>query len=140
MRRRRQLIMLGAVALGLAAGVIPSEGPAQQEMPCAEETRTLCADVQPGGGRILQCLTANEGKLSQACTHRIQDLQTMASGPLGACREDWVANCYHPRASTSRQAVIQCLQAHQAKVSASCQNALHGGSGKPGQSPRGTTP
>jgi hypothetical protein len=138
MQRRRQLIMLGAVALGLAAGVIPSEGPAQQEMPCAEETRTFCADVQPGGGRILQCLKANEGKLSQACTHRIQDLQTMVGGPLGACRDDWVANCYHPRASTSRQAVVQCLQAHQAKVSAGCQKALQGGSKKAGQ-PQSTT-
>jgi hypothetical protein len=140
MQRRRHLIMLGAVALGLAAGVIPSEGQAQQEMPCAEETRTFCADVQPGGGRILQCLTANEGKLSQACTHRMQDLQAVVSGPMGVCRDDWVTHCYHPRASTSRQAVIQCLQAHQAKLSVGCQKALHGGSGKAGPSPTGRTP
>ena len=89
----------------------------------------LCADVQPGGGRILQCLRNNESKLSLACAKRVRDLQEAASGPLGACREDWVAYCYHPRASTDRQAILQCLQAHQAEVSVGCQKALQGTSG-----------
>ena len=124
----RCFLLPGAVAFGLLCGVLTSAVRAE-DVPCTEEIRTLCADVQPGGGRILQCLKTNESKLSPACTGRVNDLQEFVSGPLGACRDDWAALCYHPRASTSRQAMIQCLQANQAKVSAGCQKALREGTG-----------
>jgi hypothetical protein len=111
-----------------------------QEMPCTEEIRAYCADVQPGGGRILQCLKNNEAKLSPACMQRFNDLQEAVSGPMGACRDDWVAYCYHPRASTERQAMIQCLQANQMKVSAGCQKALQGVEGTQRKRTRGAMP
>jgi hypothetical protein len=98
--------------------------------------RTLC-DVS-GSGRILQCLRPTV-KLSPACTGRVNDLQEFVSGPLGACRDDWAALCYHPRVSTGRQEMIQCLQAQQAKVSGGCQKALQTVSGQR-QRTRGTTP
>ena len=134
----RRFVCSGAVALGLFGACISGEVRAQ-EIPCTEEIRTLCADVQPGGGRILQCLKTNESKLSPACTGRVNDLQEFVSGPLGTCRDDWAALCYHPRVSTGRQEMIQCLQAQQAKVSAGCQKALQTVSGQR-QRTRGTTP
>jgi hypothetical protein len=134
----RRFVFSGAVALGFL-GVCISGEVRGQEIPCTEEIRALCPDVQPGGGRILQCLKTNEAKLSPACTGRVNDLQETVSGPLGACRDDWVAYCYHPRASTGRQEMIQCLQVHQAKVSAGCKKALQKVSGKR-QQPRGTIP
>jgi hypothetical protein len=138
MNMPRRFVCSGAVALGLLGACISGEVRAQ-EIPCTEEIRTLCAGVQPGGGRILQCLKTNESKLSPACTGRVNDLQETVSGPLGACRDDWAALCYHPRVSTGREAILQCLQANQPKVSSSCQKALQGVSGKR-QQPRGTTP
>jgi len=138
MKWPRQILGLGA-ALGLLVAAIPSGGQ-MQEMPCTEEIRAYCAGVQPGGGRILQCLKANESKLSPACMQRMHDFQDAVSGPMGACRDDWVAYCYHPRASTERQAMIQCLQANQVKVSAGCQKALQGVGDKQRQRTRGTMP
>jgi hypothetical protein len=35
---------------------------------CGEDARALCADVPPGGGRIMQCLAAQAASLSPACT------------------------------------------------------------------------
>jgi hypothetical protein len=134
----RRFLLPGAIACGLLFGGLPYAARAQ-EIPCTEEIRTLCADVQPGGGRILQCLSANEAKLSPACTGRVRDLQEFLSGPVGACRDDWAAYCYHPRASTSRQAIIQCLQANRAQVSAGCQKALKSASSTR-QQPRGMVP
>ena len=120
-----QEIPCAVVALAFGFGMIPSEAQAQ-EMPCSEEIQKFCASVEPGGGRILQCLIANESKLSSACMQRMHDFQDAVSGPMGACRDDWVALCYHPRASTERQAMTDCLRAHEKKVSAGCRKALQG--------------
>ncbi len=133
-----QIIGLGAV-LGVLVAAPPSDGQ-MQEMPCTEEIRAYCADIQPGGGRILQCLKDNESKLSSACMQRMHDIQEFVSGPMGACRDDWVAYCYHPRASTERQGMIQCLQTNQAKVSSGCQKALQGIEGTQRKRTKGTMP
>jgi hypothetical protein len=122
-------LFFGAVAVGFL-GLSISAVVYAQEMPCTDEIRTLCADVQPGGGRIMQCLKDNEVKLSKACAQRLHDLQGTMSGPLAACRDDWVAYCYHPRTSTSQQEMIQCLQANLPNVSTGCQKALQGAGGK----------
>jgi hypothetical protein len=34
---------------------------------CSTEQQTLCADVPPGGGRILSCLAENAPRLSPVC-------------------------------------------------------------------------
>ncbi len=34
---------------------------------CGADIRKLCADVQPGGGRIAQCMKARDSELSPAC-------------------------------------------------------------------------
>ena len=39
----------------------------------------LCHDVQPGGGRILTCLSASAEKLSPACRSALPDAQALAS-------------------------------------------------------------
>ena len=128
MTKPRLLIGFGVMALGLAGGALPPAG-AAEEMPCTQEIQTWCADVQPGGGRLLACLKAHEATLSPACMQRMQDFATTLSGPLGVCRDDWVAYCYHPRGAQGETA-LQCLQANQAQVSAGCHKALEGVGGK----------
>jgi hypothetical protein len=141
MNRPWHIIWLGLLALGLVVDAAPSQAQTQ-EMPCTDEIRQYCADVQPGGGRVLQCLKANESKLSPACMRRIDDLQATFNTPVGAaCRDDWAALCYHPRASADRQAMAQCLQANVTKVSAGCQKALQEAGGmQQRQRSRGMTP
>lgn len=34
---------------------------------CKADAQKLCANVQPGGGRILKCMRAQQGQLSDAC-------------------------------------------------------------------------
>jgi Cysteine rich repeat len=34
---------------------------------CAADTRSLCGDTPPGGGRIIRCLARNASQLSPQC-------------------------------------------------------------------------
>ncbi len=38
---------------------------------CHDDIQTLCKDVKPGGGRIVQCLRQHEGELAPACREHI---------------------------------------------------------------------
>jgi hypothetical protein len=40
---------------------------------CKTEIQTLCSDVEPGEGRILDCLGQQEEKIGQACKQAIAD-------------------------------------------------------------------
>jgi hypothetical protein len=46
---------------------------------CRTDYERLCHDVQPGGGRILGCLSASAEKLSPACRAALPDAQALAS-------------------------------------------------------------
>lgn len=53
---------------------VQAAGRAVQEA-CAADTRTHCADVQPGGGRILQCFREKYRQLSPLCKVALADLR-----------------------------------------------------------------
>lgn len=38
---------------------------------CKADSEKLCKGIQPGGGRILQCLKQHEGELSPACKEKM---------------------------------------------------------------------
>ena len=38
---------------------------------CQADVRKLCANVQPGGGRLLQCLQQNAANVSLPCTEKL---------------------------------------------------------------------
>jgi hypothetical protein len=64
-------IMLGALmtlafdGLPAAAQTAPPSG--RVRAACAADIRALCAGVQPGGGRIRQCMREKRDQLSQGC-------------------------------------------------------------------------
>ncbi|WP_244547229.1 cysteine rich repeat-containing protein [Bradyrhizobium sp. Gha] len=70
-----------ATAAAPAAGAVPPAPPAamvlrplrpREELlivrsACGADIRSLCAGVQPGGGRVVQCIAGNAASLSPAC-------------------------------------------------------------------------
>ncbi len=70
--------VLGALSLALLAFAQPAAAMDEQVvMYCKEDVARLCAGVQPGGGRILQCLKAHKEEMSVGCA---QGLATMKKG------------------------------------------------------------
>ena len=51
---------------------------------CMTDFEQLCRDVQPGGGRILGCLSANAGKLSPSCRSALPQAQALAAQATAA--------------------------------------------------------
>jgi Cysteine rich repeat len=44
---------------------------------CRADIESKCANIQPGQGRIAQCLASNKSSLSQTCTQALTDVGAM---------------------------------------------------------------
>jgi hypothetical protein len=60
-----RLSLAGATALVLAVGAVQAQP--RRLAACQSDLQTLCAGIQPGGGRIAQCLKAHADQVSQGC-------------------------------------------------------------------------
>jgi hypothetical protein len=40
---------------------------------CEADLRAFCSDIQPGGGRLLQCIEKNDAKVSKRCKQAMKD-------------------------------------------------------------------
>jgi hypothetical protein len=40
---------------------------------CRDDLKTYCSDVQPGEGRLLQCLDKNDAKVTKRCKQALKD-------------------------------------------------------------------
>jgi Cysteine rich repeat len=69
------------------ATIVPTlalAAPAQLAGACKTDLQTLCAGVQPGGGRIRDCMKEHRVQLSTACKISLADRMLEHSGQRGA--------------------------------------------------------
>jgi hypothetical protein len=71
-----------AVVVLVPSAAVAEPGPMQSA--CRSDLRTLCAGVQPGGGRIRDCMKEHRSQLSSACKIAIADRMLEHSGQHGA--------------------------------------------------------
>lgn len=70
MRIMASVLVLSVLTIPALAADPPRPGGPVFEA-CKADIASLCAGIQPGGGRIKECLRANRDKLSEGCKSAI---------------------------------------------------------------------
>jgi hypothetical protein len=121
------LTVAGLCAAGLTAAALFAPGAvAAEQRPgrdvCRADVERLCKDVQPGGGRVAQCLKDNEASVSPACKERMAKVSERMQAFNQACKGDVEQYCKNVQPGQGR--MMRCLHDNQAKLSASCKEQL----------------
>ncbi|MFL5309943.1 MAG: cysteine rich repeat-containing protein [Myxococcales bacterium] len=90
------------------------------EHPCKEDAARLCQGVEPGEGRILQCLKQHEADLSPACKQKRDSFRERMQEIRAACEEDARKFCAGVQPGGGR--IASCLQQHESDLSEACRN------------------
>jgi hypothetical protein len=68
--RITQFVIVAAIA---AVPSFAQAEPGPRRGACMQDVKTLCAGVQPGGGRIRECIREHRAQLSQDCKMAIAE-------------------------------------------------------------------
>lgn len=87
--------------------------------PCAQDVKTLCAGIEPGQGRIKQCLKSKKDQVSQACKDRFKSKIKLAKVN---CQQDIENLCAGIKPGQGR--IARCLRSNKASLSAQCRSTF----------------
>ena len=73
------LIMATLFGVPAAFAQQPGEAAAKFRAACGQDFRRFCTGVQPGGGRVVQCLLARRGELSAPCRSVFAEMRATAA-------------------------------------------------------------
>lgn len=108
---------------------------------CRVDMQALCANVERGKGKKMQCLVENRAKASPECQAAMGGIQDRMAdraarkdgnkegqrgakgGRLAACRTDLATHCSDASKGGGR---MQCLRQNEAKLSPECSTTLQG--------------
>ena len=114
------------LAFALAAAPVAARGgfSASQRQACAADFQKLCADVMPGGGRIVTCLREHAASLSEACRAAIDEAAAERDAKRKACEADYRKFCADVAPGGGE--IVKCLKTHTDQLDAACRNVISG--------------
>ena len=86
--------------------------------PCSDDVAKFCKDVQPGGGRIAQCLKQHEQELSPACKQHAVEVKKRGKEFRAACEDDVLKLCKDVKRGDGR--IMNCLKQHEQELTPDC--------------------
>ena len=119
-------VLVTCTAVGLIG---PTTGAAQEPMgrgACRADVEKLCKGVEPGQGRILQCLQNNEAQVSAACKEQLTQMREHMRGRMEefsqACQSDVQRYC--TGMTPGQRRIADCLKENEANLSQACRDEL----------------
>jgi len=119
------IAMLFAVFAAVAQTNSPTPGAAgggKFHAACGEDVRRFCVGVQPGGGRLVQCLSSHTTELSAACGNIIAAAGRGGGKLRAVCDQDVRRFCVGMQPGGGR--LVQCLSSHTTELSPACGNTI----------------
>jgi len=92
---------------------------------CAEDVTKYCKEIVPGGGRVTNCLKANEAGLSAACREEQQAMLWRTRRAPDECADDVIEFCANVRPVDRR--IVRCLLQNEKALSNECRKRLNPG-------------
>jgi Cysteine rich repeat len=99
---------------------------------CGQDLQRFCNGVQPGEGRLIQCLASHRSELSSECISRLT--ARPALGVRMDCGEDLQRFCNGVQPGEGR--LIRCLSSHRSELSSACTARVAGARPVVGETPR----
>ncbi|MGD0231830.1 MAG: cysteine rich repeat-containing protein [Syntrophorhabdales bacterium] len=120
-RREIRLLALTVVAMCLVA-VTGFAVFAQQSGPCMGDIERYCRGVEPGGGRIGECLVLHKEELTPGCKFHMAEVAEQIKEVHQACKDDVMWFCGGVQPGGGR--IAQCLKANRERLSMGCKVKL----------------
>jgi hypothetical protein len=102
----------------IALGAVVASAAGAAEHPCKADAEKFCAGVQPGQGRIVQCLAQHEADLSPECKQKRDSFREQMEEVREACEGDVKKFCSGVQPGGGR--IARCLQQHRNELSDAC--------------------
>ena len=113
----RRIAITSSLFLGIALLLPSSMASAELTGACLKDAKAMCPGVEPGGGKIRECLKTHIKDLSDEC----KDVLVKAVN-VKACADDVKKHCADVSAGEGR--IETCLKSHVADLSDACKVAL----------------
>ena len=95
---------------------------AEDRTPCADDVSKFCKGIEPGGGRIANCLKEHEKDLSLDCKKRTEETIVRAKEAHKACADDIDEFCKD--AQPGKGNIARCLREHKSELSPECKEGV----------------
>jgi cysteine rich repeat protein len=121
--RHRLTARFGALLAGallFASTTAGAQGTQGAQQACASDIQKYCAGIPQGGGKIAECLRANEAKLTPACKAGMAKMAGMMEEVVSACEDDLHRFCAGATPGTARE----CLRTNFRELSMPCKREL----------------
>jgi len=119
----RQFFIFAAL-FALIGGAAAADQPGGQA--CRADAEKLCKGVEPGKGRMAQCLKEHEAQVSGECKAHMEKMHEAMQARMQAfneaCKADVETHCKDVQPGQGR--IVGCLRKNEASLSASCREQI----------------
>ncbi len=105
--------------LRIVIAALATLGVARAQDACKADVVKFCANIPPGGGRVLSCLKANEAKVSPECKAQIAAMKKKVKEVGKDCEDDLMKFCGTVEPGQGR--LVKCLAANSGSLQPKCQ-------------------
>jgi hypothetical protein len=110
----KSVLVIGAALLLSGSSAVAQQAAAKA---CIADVKKNCAGVEPGGGRIADCIKKQIGDVSAPC----KELLASTAAAAKTCRDDVKQRCAD---ASRRTAKIACLKSALTNLSDGCKSAI----------------